>query len=359
MSLADVRSRLLRIASYVANGRFLALIGWRREGMGNVLVAKKTGEKLVCVIVGQIIDERLSCGPIGNFVPGGPFPKPLDAAKYTFLLGRPLDPDFANDFDQAVRTIKNWEGAIAMTDDRRYFIDVVGKEPVLKFSAAVFEKRDVALQPGIDQVDDESENWPIPAAHSLLYNSTKYTHRVVPLPVYDVDRQFVDCIRANSALRDAVVEVHFTVKHYGIRREPAYDSFSGVAQQILILKVAPGKKTNRYQVDFRRGPVNIEVFVDDVTDEIEVPSPTSTGTIIGDPIDNNVPDVPVAGPSNHANALRLPPAALTPPENAPSGGELTAGEGGSELDAPQKRAGDDLAAPPAKKTRDNKARARA
>ncbi|RDB26278.1 hypothetical protein Hypma_006701 [Hypsizygus marmoreus] len=314
MSFAEIRARLLQIPSYLASKTFLSLIGWRREGMGNVLAVKKTGEKLVCVVVGQVIDERLCCGPVGNHTEKTSFPKSLDAAKNTFMLGKPLDPDFAKDFDTAVRNIKNWEGSIAMTDDRRHFVEVVGKETVLKFAAPCWEARDKALKPPGDNgdeveefnVDDETGNWPIPDDAREKFDIIKLTHRVVPLPIYDTDRSFVDSTHANAKLRDALVEVHFTVKHYSIRKSPAFDSFSGIVQQVSIIKPAGLQKPNPYRVNLRNGPVNIDAVMDNVPpveQEADIQTKTTLQHPEGEPIQVHLANADASGPSTHAQCI--------------------------------------------------------
>ncbi|RDB17029.1 hypothetical protein Hypma_002025 [Hypsizygus marmoreus] len=230
MTFTQICQHLLQISSYVTSDGFLSLIGWHREGMGNVLITKCSGDKMVCIIVGQVIDEHPYCGSMGNLLEGNTFNKLMESTKFSFMLSRPLDSEFAQDFDQAVRTAKNWEGSIAMTDNRRYSVEAVGHENLLRFMAACWEKRDVPLKPSIDTVDTNTSSWPVPVTRQAAFNATKLTHRILPLTVYDQDRLFIDCSYANTVLRNAIIKVHFTVKHYAIRHDSGFDSFSGIIQ---------------------------------------------------------------------------------------------------------------------------------
>ncbi|KAF8067608.1 hypothetical protein FPV67DRAFT_1364958, partial [Lyophyllum atratum] len=240
---------------YVASDASLSRLGWKREGMGNVLVNKKTSEKLVAVIVGEVLDEGLCCGPLGNFTKTGDYPRPLASAKNTFVLGKPTTmPGFNADWDQSIRVIRNWEDSIAMTDTRNNFVDTVGDDSILRFSSPCFEKGDKPLQSS-DPVDEETANWPIPDSQRVDLFKIHKTHHVLPLPVYDKAGKFVPSPDANFAMKGALVEVSFTVKHYAIKRAPAYDSFSGIAEQVVVLQKGKPAAENVFRKNMRNGPV--------------------------------------------------------------------------------------------------------
>jgi hypothetical protein len=104
-------------------------------------------------------------------------------------------------------------------------------------------------------IDSETAEWPIPAGNKSEFNLTRLTHRVVPLPIYDEDKQFVDCTKANNALVGSTVEVHFLLKHYAFKTE-SYDTFCGIPRQVVILH-HPQPKHDPYKRNIQDGPVSL------------------------------------------------------------------------------------------------------
>lgn len=94
-------------------------------------------------------------------------------------------------------------------------------------------------------------------------NRIKYTHHAAPLAVYK-DDQFVEPIQVNSALKNALVEVHFGVLHYRIGKPGnTFESFTASPQQVIILKTAPIHTPSAYKrKNVRSGPVRPKKFGD-------------------------------------------------------------------------------------------------
>jgi hypothetical protein len=93
----------------------------------------------------------------------------------------------------------------------------------------------VPEQPSLDET---TSNWPVPDNMKDQLKLLMPTHMAQPLPVYDKDA-YVEPSSVNNAIRNALVEVHFTLKHHHIQRKDgskALDSFSGRIEQIIILK---------------------------------------------------------------------------------------------------------------------------
>ncbi|KAF8256482.1 hypothetical protein EI94DRAFT_1645826, partial [Lactarius quietus] len=90
-------------------------------------------------VVGHVVEQRLDCGPTGNYVTGE-F-RSLENAKYQLQLTKPTGTPFAKDYEIALNTSKNMQGQVATTGDRRNFIVADGKNENFRFTKDVFEKR--------------------------------------------------------------------------------------------------------------------------------------------------------------------------------------------------------------------------
>lgn len=88
------------------------------------------------------------------------------------------------------------------------------------------------------------------------------THRVQPLAVYK-DDQYVHPTTLNATLKYALVELHFTLKHFCIRKKETkpLDSFTGRIEQIIILKPGEPRSTGTYKrKNLLEGPVRPKPF---------------------------------------------------------------------------------------------------
>lgn len=66
----------------------------------------------------------------------------LDTAKFHLLLGKPTGTPFADDFDKGLGTFDKIQADIASTQNRVNFMVVDGKEKGLRFTRAVFNKKE-------------------------------------------------------------------------------------------------------------------------------------------------------------------------------------------------------------------------
>jgi hypothetical protein len=98
-------------------------------------------------------------------------------------------------------------------------------------------------------LDDISANWPRPEDMNKSFRKLISTHAVQPLPVYK-DGIYVELQHVNAALKNALVEVHFSLRHYQIKDKNSdhfMDSFAATVQQIIVLKEGVPKKPNVYK----------------------------------------------------------------------------------------------------------------
>jgi hypothetical protein len=98
-------------------------------------------------------------------------------------------------------------------------------------------------------VDDVTLHWPVPAEMKGELHDLMTTHVVQPLPVYKGDK-YVEPLAVNTVLKDALVEVHFKMRHYRIFRKESNkntDSFTGLIEQIVILKAGVPRASSGYK----------------------------------------------------------------------------------------------------------------
>lgn len=100
----------------------------------------------------------------------------------------------------------------------------------------------------------------VPSDAQDMLQGISLTHNSRPLRAYNELGDYIEPEKVNAAIKDCLVELHFTVKHYGYNKttEPKYDTFTGEIQQIVILEKAPPKTKSRYEKSLRGGPVRIK-----------------------------------------------------------------------------------------------------
>ncbi|KAJ8596073.1 hypothetical protein M405DRAFT_806162 [Rhizopogon salebrosus TDB-379] len=98
-------------------------------------------------------------------------------------------------------------------------------------------------------------NWPVSseaARHDL--ETMVETHRVVPIPAYDADGNFIHPQNYRKMLRGAIVQVDFHLTHWSIARKQdgtsAVDSYTADVVSIRVLEPVAGpskKKSRKYE----------------------------------------------------------------------------------------------------------------
>lgn len=141
LGLSMIRDALTLISNYTPMPAFIKTIAWKKNGGADIMVDKKTTIAKTAIIVGTIVDDRLFCGPVGNHMPSGPYPKALKLAKYSFFLGMPSEDAFRSDYEAAVKNIRYAQNLIAGSEVQRYFLDGPAPNTTMKFSGPVFEAR--------------------------------------------------------------------------------------------------------------------------------------------------------------------------------------------------------------------------
>ncbi|KAG2144810.1 hypothetical protein BD769DRAFT_1306517, partial [Suillus cothurnatus] len=215
---------LLKLPTYLASPVIPSTIIWMRETLGHVAIDRNTNREFSGVVVGHVDPQKLNCSPDGNHVSDK---VELEKAKFHLQLTRPLETGFAEDFDRAVENVEKIQAKIASSPNRRNIIlkEIEGK--FLRFTTNMFEKR-------IPRIDDETARWPISEKYSDAFEGIKHNYQVLPLCLYH-GNTFIEPKDANKELKQALVEIYFSLKHYYMKKDH-FNSFQAVIQQINILK---------------------------------------------------------------------------------------------------------------------------
>lgn len=107
----------------------------------------------------------------------------------------------------------------------------------------------------VQNVDNETENWPVLPKFRGDLDEIKYEYEANPLPVYTETDKFVEPLDVKATIRGALVEVQFDLHHYCIRSK-LQDSFNATMVQILVIQ--PGKAEpvlSNKRKNVRDGPV--------------------------------------------------------------------------------------------------------
>ena len=112
--------------------------------------------------------------------------------------------------------------------------------------------------------DETTANWPVTEDMREDLNQLMATHAAQPLPVFK-DDLYVRPAAVNSTLKDSLVEVHFAIKHYRIQKRDSkpIDSFTGLVEQVIILKSGEPRAQNSYKrKNLLDGPYRPKPFKD-------------------------------------------------------------------------------------------------
>lgn len=107
-----------------------------------------------------------------------------------------------------------------------------------------------------ETINEETKNWPIDPKLCDKLDLIKPSHRAIPLRVYQHD-MFIEPSNVNSALRNAEIEIQFSVHHVFLKNQtPPRDSFRANIEQIIILRSGKGLQSSDYsKIDPRSGPI--------------------------------------------------------------------------------------------------------
>ena len=105
-------------------------------------------------------------------------------------------------------------------------------------------------------VDEETARWPVLPRLRGNLQRIKFEYRAVPLSVY-VNGRFVEPADVNTAIKGALVELHFELHHFAIRKG-GHDSFNATIEQIIVLHPGEARPMTAYK---RKNPRDAPIDV--------------------------------------------------------------------------------------------------
>ncbi|KAF8055153.1 hypothetical protein FPV67DRAFT_1367531, partial [Lyophyllum atratum] len=259
-----IRKRLMGLRGYAANPQFTDTVSWTQDQSGNMLVERQLGAKksdadgpvndAVCIVVGLVSSNKLFTTPGGNY--NAEF-NTFSTAKFQLTLLSPDDPDFGPDYPVALDNLASCQRATATGNDHRYLILESGPgNRSLRLSAPMMESRTSDGLYFTGTLDYDTETWPVPERFEEAFEAVKHTHQILPLMVYDTDGALVAPSLVTSKISGALVEAYFRMRHFVISgKDGKYNSFSGLIEQIVILRPPPPRSPSRYRTQGLSGPV--------------------------------------------------------------------------------------------------------
>lgn len=139
--LKNCRATLLRSPSYCASPVFLSGVGWQVEQAGHVLVDKISNVNTVAIVVGRVSNQRFFVTANGNWGRDSNKFCDFSITKFLFIIERPNDTPFAEDFDVTLKHLGKIQSKMASTPKSLNFISTDCPDKTLRFTHNVFAKR--------------------------------------------------------------------------------------------------------------------------------------------------------------------------------------------------------------------------
>lgn len=138
---AEHHRYLQTLPTYAANADCLKHVAWTQDGSSHILANKSDKSDAVLIVVGRVVNDRVFCGPAGNWSSKNSFGS-LKTARYQFTISAGEADLLAADFEAAFKMLSKIQGAIAFSPKREHLL--VGENEKfhnIRFSTNVFEAR--------------------------------------------------------------------------------------------------------------------------------------------------------------------------------------------------------------------------
>ncbi|KAJ6506486.1 hypothetical protein DFH09DRAFT_1334831 [Mycena vulgaris] len=176
----------------------------------------------IIIVIGVVSDSSFFLSPTGNWNPkcDAQYAKPLEEAKYMFIITKPVNnPTFAPDFLVFIAAIKNINA--------------------FRFAFLVFMEKD----PGAKQTTNIG-TWPVRTEARDELAASSHSHSIRVFHVFDADHSLIGPIDIPNKLRGAIVECSTHNLHFPFDKD---DSFVSEIMQIVILRPKPVQPPSPYK----------------------------------------------------------------------------------------------------------------
>ncbi|KAJ8517279.1 hypothetical protein ONZ45_g5521 [Pleurotus djamor] len=247
------RASMTRLATYVATARLIDRLFWKDYKGGQVLVgdpkADPAFDPVELILVATVTRGSSSLGALGNYNPDY---ENMAKAKISFTVEAPADPGFNRDYAAAVQLFRRLQESAAQGPNRKNLLASPTPNSNVRVSHALFRKKEddedgellpegnISDQPGDEFYFPTAANWPVSETYRSEFMSVADAMVFEPLHVFNHDGSRVDPSMLAARLPGALVEIHFTLRHWSLVKQNT-DSFNAEVQQIIILQSRVGE----------------------------------------------------------------------------------------------------------------------
>ncbi|KAJ3562468.1 hypothetical protein NP233_g9553 [Leucocoprinus birnbaumii] len=237
---AEYRADAMTLASSGCRPEWQSEVDWREEGDGDWLCVTRIandnqdGEvRAVFTFAARVAKDGTFLRTSGNYLPGSQYGA-LKKSKYWINLHPPHDyPGLLQDWTVVVSNLERIIERITEggpINPLCPLIKAIGpKVKTVRVSALVFDE----LEDG-DAPDDLIQKWRVPEKLQTALEDLYYTHRVVPLPVFDQDGKPIPANAVQDKVVGSLAEITLELKH--TYHSKSGHSFFGVIRQVKVLQ---------------------------------------------------------------------------------------------------------------------------
>ncbi|KAJ6539951.1 hypothetical protein B0H10DRAFT_2138820 [Mycena sp. CBHHK59/15] len=239
------RNGLLRTKEYAASALFPSAFKFVKAGNGHTLTVDVPGPvnpdapapaDAIVIVIDVVSDSCFFLSPTGNWNPKRDvqYAKPLEDAKYTFLITKPVnDLTFAPDFPVFITAVKKYQLSISKTGINKWLVVKDGSEDAFRFAFPVFMEKATNIS-----------TWPVRTEARDELTGIIHSHSIRVFHVFDTDHSLIDPVDIPNKLKGAIVECSTRILHFPFDKD---DSFVGEIMQIVILCPKPVQPPSPYK----------------------------------------------------------------------------------------------------------------
>ncbi|KAI5991149.1 hypothetical protein EDD15DRAFT_2449176 [Pisolithus albus] len=271
--LNKTRDRLLASGLYLGDSSIVRRLRWVPEGRAHVLVydpqleeAEDNAPDNTTQSGDQVGDQTTSPPPKaaelsaivridrddfwltadGGYVEPTPMCKELLEVKLSCALTNPAVEPASTDFPTVLQILRQLTGQCVTpgySSGKSFFSVEKNKPPGFKVRHKLFERIDSVLPGANESVEGASSKddpfsyrlWPLTKErHRAQLMALQHSHRLCPVPAYDLANDLLIPTTYRSCLQGAIVEIRFTLTHWSIATTKR-DVYGGLIQLIRIL----------------------------------------------------------------------------------------------------------------------------
>ncbi|KAJ6466634.1 hypothetical protein DFH09DRAFT_1112230 [Mycena vulgaris] len=195
---------------------------------------------IIVIVIGVVSDPTFFLFPTGNWNPKRDvqYAKPLEEAKYTFIITKPVNnPTFSPDFPIFIAAVKKYQSSISKTGINKWLVVKDGSEDAFRFAFSHIHGK-------VSEQNTNIGTWPVRTEARDELTSLVHSHSIRVFHVFDTDHSLIDPVDIPEKLRGTIVECSTRILHFPFYKD---DSFVGEIMQIVILHPKPVQPPSPYK----------------------------------------------------------------------------------------------------------------